>query len=68
MRRSRSPRDVEEVIEGQRAYAYLDYDAISLPGAKDVNSISRLQERERHTPSMTESGGRGSLSSQNSAR
>ncbi|KAG4261317.1 hypothetical protein FPRO03_11868 [Fusarium proliferatum] len=68
LRRSRSPRDVEEVIEGQRAYAYLDYDAISLPGAKDVNSISRLQEREHHTPSMTESGGRGSLSSQNSVR
>ncbi|KAF5703400.1 integral membrane protein [Fusarium mundagurra] len=69
LRRSRSPRDVEEVIEGQRAYAYLDYDAISLPGAKDVNSISRLQEREHHaTPSMTESGGRGSLSSQNTVR
>ncbi|KAG5760492.1 hypothetical protein H9Q69_008710 [Fusarium xylarioides] len=68
LRRSRSPRDVEEVIEGQRAYAYLDYDAISLPGVKDVNSISRLQEREHHAPSMTESGGRGSLSSQNSVR
>ncbi|KAG7426069.1 hypothetical protein Forpi1262_v012746 [Fusarium oxysporum f. sp. raphani] len=66
LRRSRSPRDVEEVIEGQRAYAYLDYDAISLPGAKEVNSISRLQQREHHTPSMTESGGRGSMSSQNS--
>ncbi|RKL06047.1 hypothetical protein BFJ68_g10514 [Fusarium oxysporum] len=68
LRRSRSPRDVEEVIEGQRAYAYLDYDAISLPGAKEVNSISRLQQREHHTPSMTESGGRGSMSSQNSVR
>ncbi|KAF5620763.1 integral membrane protein [Fusarium sp. NRRL 52700] len=68
LRRSRSPRDVEEVIEGQRAYAYLDYDAISLPGLKDINSISRLQEREQHPPSMTESGGRGSLSSQNSVR
>ncbi|KAF9773452.1 hypothetical protein IL306_008734 [Fusarium sp. DS 682] len=68
VRRSRSPRDVEEVIDGQRAYAYLDYDAISLPGTKDGNSISRLQQREHHTPSMTESGGRGSMSSQNSVR
>ncbi|KAF5655339.1 integral membrane protein [Fusarium heterosporum] len=65
---SRSPRDIEGVIEGQRAYDSLDYDAISLPGTKDVNSISRqgfMQQREHH---MTDSSGRGSMSTHNSAR
>ncbi|KAF4443970.1 hypothetical protein F53441_11288 [Fusarium austroafricanum] len=64
---TRSPRDIEMVIEGQRAFGcHLDYDAISLPGAKDATSISRLQQREHDPPSMTDSGGRGSMSSHNS--
>lgn len=64
LRRSRSPRDM--VIEGQRAFSYPDYDAISLPGAtKDGNSISRQEfMQQRSEESMTgtdESPGRGSL-------
>ncbi|KAL4732042.1 hypothetical protein ACLX1H_001047 [Fusarium chlamydosporum] len=68
LRRSRSPRDLENyVIEGQRAFSYPDYDAISLPGAtKDGNSISRQGFVQQHSGSLTgtdESPGRGSLSS-----
>ncbi|KAH6954320.1 hypothetical protein FAVG1_02378 [Fusarium avenaceum] len=68
MQRSRSPRDIEQVIEGQRGYDSLDYDAFGLPGTKDINSISRqgfMQQSEQH---MTGSSGRGSISSQNSVR
>ncbi|CAG7558026.1 unnamed protein product [Fusarium equiseti] len=63
LRRSRSPRDM--VIEGQRAFSYPDYDAISLPGAtKDGNSISRqeiVQQRSEESMTSDESPGRGSL-------
>jgi hypothetical protein len=72
LRQSRSPHDMEHyVIEGQRAFSYPDYDAISLPGAsKDGNSISRQGFMRQREESMTDtdvspgvSPGRGSLSS-----
>jgi hypothetical protein len=72
LRQSHSPRDMEHyVIEGQRAFSYPDYDAISLPGTtKDGNSISRQGFMGQREESMTDtdvspgmSPGRGSLSS-----
>ncbi|KAJ4251483.1 hypothetical protein NW762_011468 [Fusarium torreyae] len=71
LRRSRSPREIEEVHDANFRFTYPDYDAISLPGVKDINSISRqefMNHREHPTPSSTESPGRGSISSQNSVR
>lgn len=72
LRHSRSPNDMDHyVIEGQRAFSYPDYDAISLPGAtKDGNSISRQGFMRQREESMTDtdvspgvSPRRGSLSS-----
>ncbi|KAM0402645.1 hypothetical protein ACHAPZ_005587 [Fusarium culmorum] len=72
LRQSRSPNDMDHyVIEGQRAFSYPDYDAISLPGAtKDGNSISRQGFMRQREESMTDtdvspgvSPRRGSLSS-----
>ncbi|KAF5023480.1 hypothetical protein F66182_4480 [Fusarium sp. NRRL 66182] len=71
LQRTCSPRQVEEAPDSSRALAYPDYDAISLPGIKDLNSISTqgsVQHREHAVSSVTESHGDDSISSQNSVR